>query len=257
MLRIGGEPLKGKTALITGGSSGIGKATCIAFGREGANVIVVSRTESSGKATEAELRDLGVEAKWLQADVSNPEDIKKVMEEAKSLYGTIDYAFNNAASSAKSGMLTEIKEEEWESAISGILTSTFLCMKYELIIMEEQGFGAIVNNASVDGLRGFPMDPVYSAAKHGVIGLTKSTALQYAKKGIRINAICPSWTFTPRIERLLQRSPGKDKEWLEHQPIGRLGKPEEIAEAVLWLCSDKASFVLGTALSIDGGYTAM
>lgn len=249
--------MKGKTALITGGSSGIGKAASIAFGREGANVIIVSRTESKGKATEAELRDLGIEATWLQADVSNPEEVKAVMETARNLYGRIDFAFNNASSSAKSGMISEIEEGEWERAISGILTSVFLCMKYELRIMVAQGSGVIINNASVDGLRGFPMDPVYSAAKHGVVGLTKSAALQYAEKGIRINAICPSWTLTPRIEALLKRSPGSDKEWLMHQPIGRLARPEEIAEAVVWLCSDKASFVLGVALPVDGGYTAM
>lgn len=249
--------MKGKTALVTGGSAGIGRATAIAFGKEGANVIIVSRREAAGKATEAELRGLGIEATWLQADVADPEDIKRVIEEAKNVYGRIDFAFNNAASAAKSGMLVDIEEKEWETAVSGILTSVFVSMKYQLKIMLEQGSGVIINNASVDGLRGFPMDPVYSAAKHGVVGLTKSTALQYAKTGIRINAVCPSWTLTPRIEALLKRSPGKEEECMAHQPIGRFATPEEIADAVVWLCSDKASFILGIALPVDGGYTAM
>ena len=145
----------------------------------------------------------------------------------------------------------------WQNAIAGYLTSAFLCMKFELRLMLAGQGGAIVNNASVDGHRGYPSDPAYSAAKHGLLGLTKSTALQYASKGIRINAVSPGWIKTPLVEPIIAADPESESRMLQHQPIGRLGRPEEVAAAVLWLCSDAASLVTGTSLAVDGGYLAV
>ncbi|HHW08563.1 MAG TPA: glucose 1-dehydrogenase [Firmicutes bacterium] len=249
--------MKGKTALVTGGTSGIGKATAISFGREGANVIIVSRNEEKGKTVEKELKQMGINAVWLQADVAKVDEAREMIRKAKDIYGRIDYAFNNAKTGGRADMVDKIDEAEWEKTMAGVLSSVFYCMKYELQVMLEQGGGAIVNNASVDGLRGFPWDPAYSAAKHGVIGLTKSAALQYARNNIRINAVCPGWIWTPPIEARLARNPESEKEMMMHQPIGRFGRPEEVAAAVVWLCSDKASFMLGAALTVDGGYTAV
>jgi len=249
--------VRGKTAFITGGSSGIGRATALAFGREGANVIIASRDEVKGKHVENELQTLGVKSKWLQLDVSDAAAVATAVAKAQSLFGQINYAFNNAKSGGRADMVADIDVQEWEKTMSGVLSSVFYCMKYELQVMQEQGAGVIINNASVDGLRGFPWDPAYSAAKHGVIGLTKSAAIQYAAKGIRINAVCPSWVRTPPIEARLQRTPEQETDMLSHMPIGRLGRPEEIAEAVVWMCSDKAALVIGAAMPVDGGYTAV
>lgn len=249
--------MKGKTALVTGGSAGIGKATARAFGEAGASVIIVSRTKQRGQATEAELREAGIDVKWLQTDVANPAEVKAVIEQAQSINGRIDFAFNNAKSDGRSDLVANIDEVEWEKTISGVLSSVFYCMKYELQVMTSQGGGVIINNASVDGLCGFAMDPAYSAAKHGVVGLTKSAALQYAQKGVRINAVCPSWIKTERIAARMSSSPSMEQEILARQPIGRLGWPEEVAAAVVWLCSKQSSFITGAAIPIDGGYTAV
>ena len=166
-------------------------------------------------------------------------------------------AFNNAGSGGAGGWLTEIGEADWHATIDGYLTSVYLCLKYELPPMLEAGRGAIVNNSSVDGQRAFPWDPVYSAAKHGVLGLTKSVALQYANRGVRVNAVCPGWIRTPPVEATLHQDPNAEAMMLQHQPIGRLGTPEEVANAVVWLCSPGASLVTGTALAVDGGYLAV
>jgi NAD(P)-dependent dehydrogenase (short-subunit alcohol dehydrogenase family) len=250
--------MKGKTILITGGSSGIGKATARLFGQRGSSVVIASRDAQKGKEVEKELKNENIEITWIQADVTKPESVKKMVESVIDKYGRLDFAFNNAACGGEANYVENIDEAEWMKTINCILSSTLYCMKYEIQAMLKNKCGSIVNNASVDGLRGFPMDPAYSAAKHGVIGLTKSSAMQYAQKGIRINAICPGWTMTPPVERMLQNGPeGMEKRVLMHQPISRFGKPEEIASAVYWLCSDESSFVLGTAIPIDGGYTAL
>jgi NAD(P)-dependent dehydrogenase (short-subunit alcohol dehydrogenase family) len=172
-------------------------------------------------------------------------------------FGRLDYAFNNAGSGGRGGWLAEIAEEDWDRTVDGYLKSVFLCMKYEIPAMLASGGGAIVNNSSVDGKRAFPWDPVYSAAKHGVLGLTKSAAVQYASQGVRINAVCPGWIRTPPVEEMLCNDPQLEGAMLQHQPIGRLGRAEEVAQAVLWLCSDAASFVTGAALDVDGGYLAV
>jgi NAD(P)-dependent dehydrogenase (short-subunit alcohol dehydrogenase family) len=246
--------MSGKIALVTGGSSGIGRAAALAFAREGAKVVIASRTQPSGEAAAAEIRAAGGEALWIQTDVSQAGQVQSLIDQIVAIYGRLDYAFNNGGSGGRGGWLAEIEEADWDLTVDGYLKSVFLCMKYEIAVMLKTGGGAIVNNSSVDGLRAFPWDPVYSAAKHGVLGLTKSAAMQYAAQGIRINAVCPGWIKTPPVEEMLARDPQAEERMLQHQPIGRLGRPEEVGDAVVWLCSEQASIIVGTALAVDGGY---
>lgn len=249
--------MEGKVALITGASSGIGRATALALAKAGARLVIANRTRATGEAVAAEIRAVGSQAIWLPVDVTQPEQVEALIQETVRLYGRLDIAFNNGGSGDSDGPVHQIDEDAWHSVIQGYLTSTFYCLKYELQVMVAQGSGSIVNNSSVDGQRAFPWDPGYAAAKHGVLGLTKSAALQYARQGIRINAICPGWVDTPLVTDYLVANPEKEAQILARQPIGRLGTPEEIAAAVLWLCSDAASFVTGAALAVDGGYLAV
>jgi NAD(P)-dependent dehydrogenase (short-subunit alcohol dehydrogenase family) len=251
------QPMAGKVALVTGGSSGIGRATAVAFAREGATVVIASRTQETGEQAAAAIREAGGEATWIQADVTRAEQVEALVQQIVDTYGRLDYAFNNAGSGGMGGWTAEMNEEDWDATLDGFLKSVWLCIKYEIPAMLSQGGGAIVNNSSVDGQRGFPWDPAYSAAKHGVLGLTKSAAMQYADKGIRINAVCPGWIRTPPVEGILNHDPDAEGRMIQHQPIGRLGNPAEVAQAVVWLCSDAASLVLGTALAVDGGYLAL
>ena len=249
--------MAGKVALVTGGSSGIGEATALAFAREGAQVVIASRTQESGEKVVQAIKAGGGEATWIKTDVSQAAQVEALVRTIVATYGRLDYAFNNAGSGGRGGWVAEIQEEDWDQAIDGYLKSVWLCMKYEIPEMLKLGGGAIVNNSSVDGQRGFPWDPAYSAAKHGVLGLTKSAAMQYAQKGIRINAVCPGWIRTPPVQSMIEHDPEAEARLLLHQPIGRFGEAEEVAQAVVWLCSDKASLVVGTALAVDGGYLAV
>jgi NAD(P)-dependent dehydrogenase (short-subunit alcohol dehydrogenase family) len=246
--------MAGKVALVTGGSSGIGRATALAFANEGAKVVIANRTQGTGEQVVRAIRDAGGEAVWVETDVTQAAQVQSMVRATQDTYGRLDYAFNNGGSGGRGGWTAEIEEEDWDNTIDVYLKSVWLCMKYEILEMLKLGGGAIVNTSSVDGKRGFPWDPVYSAAKHGVIGLTKSAAMQYADKGIRINAVCPGWIRTPPVEQILRHDPEAEKGMLLHQPIGRLGKPEEVAQAVVWLCSSRASLVVGTAMAVDGGY---
>lgn len=246
--------MTGKVALVTGGSSGIGKAAALAFAAQGAEVMIASRGEAAGRAAEEEIRAAGGQARWVQTDLTDSAQVEKMAAETLSAFGRLDYAFNNGGSGGAGGWLPDIAEADWDLTLNGYLKSVFLCMKYEIPAMLNNGGGAIVNNSSVDGERAFPWDPIYSAAKHGVLGLTKSTAMQYADRGLRINAVCPGWIRTPQTEQLLKEDPIWEQRMVMHQPIGRLGLPEEVAQAVVWLCSDQASLILGTALAVDGGY---
>jgi len=249
--------MAGKVALVTGGGSGIGKATALAFAREGAKVVIASRTQESGERVVQEIKAGGGKATWVRADVSQSTEVEALIRAIITTYGRLDYAFNNAGSGGRGGWVAEIQEEAWDQTIDGYLKSVWLCMKYEIPEMLKLGGGAIVNSSSVDGQRAFPWDPVYSAAKHGVLGLTKSAAMQYAGKSIRINAVCPGWIRTPPVQSMVEHDPEAEARMLLHQPIGRLGEAEEVAQAVVWLCSDKASLVVGTALAVDGGYLAV
>ncbi len=243
-----------KIVLVTGGSTGIGRATAIAFAREGAKVVIASRTQETGEEVVRLITAAGGEAIWIQTDVSQAEQVQALIQKIIATYGRLDCAFNNAGSGGRGGWVAEVEEEDWDKTIDGYLKSVWLCMKYELIEMLKVGQGAIVNNSSVDGQRAFPWNPVYSAAKHGVIGLTKSAAMQYADRGIRINAVCPGWIRTEDLDKAVKSDPEMEGRMLLHQPIGRLGRPEEVAEAVLWLCSEKASLIIGAAMPVDGGY---
>jgi len=247
----------GKVALVTGGSSGIGKAAAFAFATRGAKVVIASRTQETGEAACREIQEQGGEVRWIQTDVSKAFQVEAMVKGVLEAFGHLDYAFNNGGSGGWGGALVDIREEDWDRTIGGYLKSTWLCMKYEIQAMLTAGGGAIVNNASVDGERAFPQDPVYSAAKHGVLGLTKSAALQVARQGIRINAVCPGWIRTPPVQDTIDRDPSSEEQMLLHQPIGRLGNADEVAQAVVWLCSDAASLILGTALAVDGGYLAV
>jgi NAD(P)-dependent dehydrogenase (short-subunit alcohol dehydrogenase family) len=249
--------MKGKVALVTGGSSGIGRATALAFAAAGCRVVVANRTRETGEAVVDEIRAGGGEALWVQTDVSQGDQVAAMVAATVETFGRLDYAFNNGGSGGMGGWAVDIAEKEWDKTLDGYLKSVFLCMKHEIPLMLNAGSGAIVNNASVDGLRAFPWDPVYSAAKHGVVGLTKSVAMQVARLGVRVNAVCPGWISTPPVEGMLASDPDMEQRLLMHVPIDRVGQPEEVAATVLWLCSDAASYIVGVSLPVDGGYTVV
>ena len=250
--------VEGKAVLVTGGSEGIGKATALAMAREGAKVAVASRGQAAGERVVAEIVAGGSEAIWIAADVSDPQSVAAMVDRTVEALGGLDCAFNNAGSGGEPNWVAEIDQTDWDATIAGYLTSTFACMKRELgVMLASGGGGVIINNASVDGLRGFGHDPAYAAAKHGVVGLTRSAAIQYAAKGVRINAVCPGWIGTPHVVANMERDPRLKAGAMAHLPIGRFGAPAEVAELVVWLCSDKASLIVGAALPVDGGYTAV
>lgn len=249
-----------KVALVTGGSTGIGRATALAFAAAGARVAIASRTQATGEDVVRQINESGGEAIWIRANVTQALEVEAMVAAVLATFGRLDAAFNNAGSGGAGGWLHELGEADYELTMSGYLKSVYLCMKYEIAAMLEQGGEgsyAIVNNSSVDGQRAFPFDPIYSAAKHGVLGLTKSAGVQYANRGIRINAVCPGWIRTPPVEAALAEQPELEGQWLMHQPIGRLGTADEVAQAVLWLCSPGASLVTATAVAVDGGYLAV
>ena len=248
--------MKGKVALVTGGSSGIGLATVAAFAAEGATVILASRDEKRAKAA---LRTIKADSNvsWIRCDVSNGKDVAKLCAAIGKKHGGLDYAFNNGGSGGYVGPVASGNETGWRKTMDGYLTSAFLCLRHEIPLMLEKGAGVIVNNASVDGLRGYPFPggAAYSAAKHGVIGLTRSVALENAKAGLRISAICPGWVDTPAVARYM-KDPAAKTEILRQTPRGKIASPEEIASSVLWLCSDGAAAMTGSPLIVDGGYMA-
>jgi NAD(P)-dependent dehydrogenase (short-subunit alcohol dehydrogenase family) len=247
-----------KIVLITGGTTGIGRASALAFGKAGAKVVVSGRREAEGLETIALLEKIGAQGKFIQADVSKEKEVQKLVDQTVATYGRLDAAFNNAGIEGEVGKPThEQSLANYRSVIDINVLGVLLSMKYEIAAMLKNGGGAIVNNASVGGLIGFPGASVYVASKHAVLGLTKTAALEYAKQGIRVNAVNPGGIETPMLHRFTG-APGTDffNQLAGMHPVGRLGRPEEIAEAVLWLSSDKASFVTGASLTADGGWTA-
>ena len=250
------ELLNGKIALVTGGSSGIGRASALAFAREGAKVVVADIVVDGGEETVRLIKQAGGEALFVKADMSKATELETMVKKVVDTYGRLDCAHNNAGIEGAMGTTAEYTEEDWGRVMTINLTGVWLCMKYEIPQMLKQGGGAIVNTASGAGLAGVPRMPAYVASKHGVVGLTKTAALEYAKSGIRVNAVCPGVIQTPMVERVTSQRPGMVEKMIAAEPIGRMGKPEEIAEAVVWLCSDAASFVTGHAMSVDGGALA-
>lgn len=247
--------MQGKVALVTGGSAGIGLATAQAFASEGATVIIASRNEKRAKQALASLPEESTKS-WIECDVSDGKAVEKLVASIIKQHGRIDYAFNNAGSGGRMVPVASMSEDAWRKSIDGHLTSVFLCLRHQIPAMLKQGHGVIVNNSSVDGLRGYPFSggAAYAAAKHGVIGLTKSAALEHARDGIRIAAICPGWVNTPPVESFMKKSTQFADAIIAQTPIGRIATPQEIAGGVLWLCSDASSFMLGSPLVLDGGY---
>jgi len=250
--------LEGKTAIVTGGASGIGRATALAFAREGARVLVQDRAEAGAQETVGLINAAGGQALSIGGDVTSEEDVQAMVAMAVSTFGKLDCAFNNAGISPAAAGPTmqrthELSLASFQKVIDINLTGVFLCMKHQIPHMLAGGGGAIVNTASVAGLVGLPTASAYVGSKHGVIGITKTAAMEYAREGVRVNAVCPGYVLTPMTQDGVAR---RGEELLNKVPMHRLGKPEEIAEAVIWMCSERASFVTGSFYTVDGGYYA-
>ena len=243
-----------KVAIVTGGSFGIGKAAAIAFAKRGAKVVIADWKENA--ETSDAIRSFGGDAIFVNCDVSQEKDVKELVEKTVARYGSLDLAFNNAGIEGLSAPTHECTNDNWDRTIEINLKGVWLCMKYEIIQMLKQGKGSIVNNASIAGLVGFQNIPAYVASKHGVIGLTKNAALEYAKRGIRVNVVCPGVIKTPMIDRFTGKNKEVERQFATMEPVGRLGQPEEVAEAVIWLCSDASSFITGDAIPVDGGWVS-
>lgn len=244
----------GQVAIVTGGSFGIGRATALAFAERGAKVAVVDwiKDDETIKA----IKTIGGEAIFIKCDVSKANQVEAMVDKTVKTFDGLDFAFNNAGIEGISGNTQDCTEDNWDKTININLKGVWLCMKYQIPHMLKQGKGAIVNCSSIAGLVGFTGIPAYVASKHGVVGLTKCAALENAKTGIRINVVNPGVIKTPMIDRYTGGSKEAEEQFAKSEPIGRLGKPEEIADAVVWLCSDAASFITGHALPVDGGWVA-
>ena len=251
------QRLANKVALVTGASSGIGRAASVAFAREGAKVVLASRNKESTLQTLRMIEECGGEGIFVRTDVSVAKDVENLIQTTLETYGQLDCAFNNAGLSGPVGPLFQLTEQDFQQVIDVNLKGMWLCLKYELPAMLAQGGGSIVNMASVAGLLGSVGTAAYTASKHGVVGLTKVAALEYAKSNMRINVVCPSVIDnTVIIDQLKETNPQVYQYLLGTHPIGRIGQPEEVANAVVWLCSDEATFITGVAFPIDGGTVA-
>jgi NAD(P)-dependent dehydrogenase (short-subunit alcohol dehydrogenase family) len=248
--------LVGKVALVTGAGSGIGRASALALSRAGARVVACDNVTEGGEETVARIRAGGSEATFVVADVSRAADVEALIDQAVERYGRLDCAHNNAGVLGERVLTGDGTESDWDRTLAVNLKGVWLCMRAEIGQMVRQGAGAIVNTASIAGLVGLANRPAYVASKHGVVGLTKAAALEYASAGIRVNAVCPGYVRTPLIEPALAAIPELEAQITAMAPVGRLGSPDEVAEAVTWLCSDAASFITGAALPVDGGLVA-
>jgi NAD(P)-dependent dehydrogenase (short-subunit alcohol dehydrogenase family) len=248
------EGIEGKVAIVTGGGSGIGRATAVRFAEAGAKVLVADIVEDGGEETVRMIEEMGGEAAFQKTDVSKASDVEAMVDAAVETFDQLDFAFNNAGIEGTTAPSDELSEEDWQRVLDINLTGVWLGMKYEIPKMLEIGGGAVVNTSSVAGLLGFPELAPYVASKHGVVGVTKTAALEYSVQGVRVNAVCPGVIDTPMVARTFENNPEMREQLETSEPIGRLGEPEEVANAVVWLCSDEASFVTGVPLPVDGGY---
>ncbi len=247
--------LKGKVTVVTGASSGIGRAAALALARAGSRVVVAARREAELQTLVAEIAEAGGEALAIPTDVTDEGQVRALIESAVERFGRIDCAFNNAGIEGPSKPAHTYSSDEFRQVMRVNALGTFLCMKYEIEHMVEQGGGSIVNDASAAGLRGMPRQVAYAASKHAVIGMTKVAAIDYGGKGIRVNAVCPGFTKTDMVDRLTGGDPERAERLAAYSPMGRLGTVEEVANAVVWLCSDESSFTNGEAMVLDGGLT--
>lgn len=245
----------GKVAFVTGAASGIGRAAALAFAREGAGVVVTDVSEQGNRETARVIEELGGRALAVRCDVARPADVKAALDKTIEAFGRLDFAFNNAGVEQPIMPAADLTEEEWDRIVGIDLRGVFLCMRYQIPLMLKQGGGAIVNTSSGAGVKGFAGQAAYCAAKYGVVGLSKAAALDYAKSNIRINAVCPGIIETPMMDRFSGGTPEGRGRVVAQEPVGRMGRPDEIAAAVLWLCSDAAAFVTGHAMVVDGGQT--
>lgn len=245
----------GKVAIVTGGGSGIGQAACHLYAREGAKVVVSDIDEKGGNETCQAIQEMNGEAAFIRADVSNPTECQALVDKTLEKYGRLDIAFNNAGIGGEANLTGEYSIEGWQKVIEINLSGVFYCMRYEIPAMLKTGGGAIVNMASILGQVGISQSPAYVAAKHGVVGLTRTAAVEYAQEGLRINSVGPAFISTPLISALEQNEKAR-AHLISLHPIGRLGRSEEVAELVIWLSSDKASYITGAYYAVDGGYLA-
>ena len=245
----------GKVALVTGGGSGIGRATAIAFADKGAKVAIVDKDDRGGRGTVKKIRGKSGDAAFFAADVSQAKDVASAVNGTITKYGRLDYAFNNAGIAESFDSIVDVDESDWDRVLAVNLKGVWLCMKYEIPEMLKEN-GAIVNMSSAAGLRGVPAGGAYVASKHGVVGLTRTAALELAENGIRVNAVCPTVIQTPLATRFQEEYPGVMESYIEQNPMKRPGSAEEVAQVVTWLCSDQASFINGLAIPVDGGSMA-
>ena len=248
--------MESKVAIVTGASTGIGRATAVAFAREGASVVVADVDEERGEAVAGEVAAAGSESMFVRTDVTSDGEVIALVRRCIERFGRLDYAHNNAGIQTSSADTADCTVDDWNRTIAVNLTGVFLCMRAEIPRMLERRGGAIVNTSSAGGLKGFPGAPAYVSSKHGVIGLTKSAALEYATRNIRVNAVCPGVVDTELLTRFTQGDTAVTEQLLDVEPVRRFATPEEIADAVIWLCSDRASYVTGHALIVDGGQLA-
>jgi NAD(P)-dependent dehydrogenase (short-subunit alcohol dehydrogenase family) len=247
-------PMDGKVALITGGSTGIGRATALAFADAGAKVVLANpHSVTAGEELEQLIRERGGQALFVQADVTRADEVAGLVARTVEHFGQLDYAFNNAGVGGPPASVVDTDEAAWDMVLDVNLKGVWLCMKYQIPAMLRRGGGVIVNTSSAGGLVGTPGLGAYTASKHGVVGLTKVAALEYALAGIRVNAVCPGVIHTPMVDQAREMDPALVDMLTARHPIGRIGMPSEVAAAVVWLCSDAASFITGIALPIDGG----
>jgi NAD(P)-dependent dehydrogenase (short-subunit alcohol dehydrogenase family) len=253
---MGTFALEGKSVIVTGASSGMGEAAALAFAREGAQLVLAARREQEGEKIAEAARRLGAKAVFVRADVTNEDDIRHVVHTAVTTYGRLDVAFNNAGTEGAAALLADQTADNYDLVMNTNVKSVFLSMKYQIQAMLQDGGGSIVNNASMGAFIGFPNLAIYIASKHAVMGLTKTAALEYYKQGIRINAVCPGIIDTPFQDRVWGNEDAKQG-FAASTPPGRIGTSDEVADSVLFLASERASFYSGQGLVIDGGYTAM